>query len=117
MAAPKAAKAPRTAPPRRTKEAPAVEAAGARGAMQAMVHPAQHNVVKVGLVQTHASEDAADNLARTLRLIDQAAKRGANIVTTQELFLGPYFCQEEDARFFDLAEPIPGPTTQALAST
>ncbi len=96
-------------------KAPAVEAAGMRGAMEAMVHPAKHQVVKVGLVQTHATDDPADNLARTLRLIDQAAKRGANIVTTQELFMGPYFCQEEDARFFDLAEAIPGPTTEALA--
>src|SRR5262249_39829568 len=76
-------------------------------------HP--HNVVRLGLLQTHADEKAADNLARTLRLIDQAAKKGANIVCTQELFMGPYFCQEEDAHFFDLAQPIPGPTTQALA--
>lgn len=96
------------------KTAPALEAAGARGAMDAMVHPSSHNVVKVGLVQTHASDDAADNLARTLALIDKAAKKGANIVCTQELFLGPYFCQEEDAHFFDLAEAIPGPTTEAL---
>jgi len=72
------------------------------------------HVVKVGLVQTHASDDAADNLARTLKLIDQAAKKGANIVCTQELFLTPYFCQEEDQANFDLAEAIPGPTTQAL---
>lgn len=96
------------------KPAPALEAAGARGAMGAMVHPATHHVVKVGLVQTHASDDAADNLARTLALIDKAARQGANIVCTQELFLGPYFCQEEDAHFFDLAEAIPGPTTAAL---
>ncbi len=71
--------------------------------------------VKLGLLQTHASDKATDNLARTLKLIDQAAKKGANVVCTQELFLGPYFCQEEDAANFDLAEPIPGPTTQALA--
>ncbi len=115
MAARKAAKAAKTSPPAKHRRAPAVEAAGARGAMSAMVHPATHNVVKVGLVQTHASDDPADNLARTLALIDKAAKKGANIVCTQELFLGPYFCQEEDAHFFDLAEPIPGPTTDALA--
>lgn len=54
-------------------------------------------------------------MARTLTLIDQAARKGANIVCTQELFMGPYFCQEEDAANFDLAEPIPGPTTEALA--
>ena len=71
--------------------------------------------VRVGLVQTHADEDAASNLERTLALIAQAAERGARIVTTQELFLTPYFCQEEDAKHFRLAEPIPGPTTTALA--
>ncbi|MCA1818563.1 MAG: carbon-nitrogen hydrolase [Halobacteriales archaeon] len=72
------------------------------------------HVVKVGLVQTHAGHDAADNLARTLALIDKAAKKGANIVCTQELFLTPYFCQEEDQANFDLAEAVPGPTTKAL---
>jgi N-carbamoylputrescine amidase len=71
-------------------------------------------VVRLGLIQTHASEDPADNLARTLRLIDEAARRGAQVVCTQELFASTYFCQEEDARHFDLAEPIPGPTTRLL---
>ncbi|MEK6985476.1 MAG: carbon-nitrogen hydrolase [Candidatus Thermoplasmatota archaeon] len=71
--------------------------------------------VKLGLLQTHASNSAKENLERTLKLIDQAAKKGANVVCTQELFLGPYFCQEEDAANFDLAESIPGPTTAALA--
>jgi N-carbamoylputrescine amidase len=71
--------------------------------------------VHVGLVQTHAAPGAADNLARTLALVDRAAKQGAQIVCTQELFLTPYFCQEEDAANFDLAEPVPGPTTEALS--
>src|ERR1041385_5091815 len=93
---------------------PASEAAGARGAMDELVHPATHHVVKVGLLQTHASDDPKENLARTLKLIDQAAKKGAQVILTQELFMGPYFCQEEDAAFFDLAESIPGPTTDAL---
>jgi N-carbamoylputrescine amidase len=73
------------------------------------------SVVRVGVVQTHASEDPADNLLRTLALVDRAAAGGAAIVCLQELFLTPYFCQEEDARHFDLAEPVPGPTTEALA--
>lgn len=76
---------------------------------------AQSGIVHVGLVQTHAGASAKDNLERTLRLMDTAAKKGANVVCTQELFLGPYFCQEEDAANFDLAETIPGPTTEALA--
>jgi N-carbamoylputrescine amidase len=72
-------------------------------------------VVRVGLVQTHASEDPSDNVERTLRLIDRAAKDGAQVVCTQELFRSRYFCQAEDASFFSLAEPIPGPTTKALS--
>jgi N-carbamoylputrescine amidase len=104
----KAAKAKTTKAPR------ASEPAGPHGAPAELAHPATHHVVKVGLVQTHADEDAASNLKRTLALIDKAAKKGAQVVCTQELFMGPYFCQEEDQRFFDLAEPIPGPTTKAL---
>ncbi len=73
------------------------------------------HLIQVGLIQTHAAADPADNLARTLKLIDHAAGKGAHIVCTQELFLTPYFCQEEDAANFDLAETIPGPTTDALA--
>jgi N-carbamoylputrescine amidase len=69
----------------------------------------------IGLVQTHAGEDADENLARTLALVDRAAKAGAKVVCLQELFRTPYFCQTEDAKNFALAEPVPGPTTKALA--
>jgi N-carbamoylputrescine amidase len=96
------------------KRGGASEPAGPHGAFAALAHPATHRVVKVGLVQTHATDDPADNLRRTLALIDQAAAKGAQVVCTQELFMGPYFCQEEDAALFDLAEPVPGPTTEAL---
>jgi N-carbamoylputrescine amidase len=78
------------------------------------VAAASMTVVQVGLVQTHALPNRKGNLERTLDLIDQAAKKGANIVCTQELFSSTYFCQEEDAANFDLAEAIPGPTTEAL---
>jgi N-carbamoylputrescine amidase len=74
------------------------------------------STVAVGLVQTFATADPTDNLARTLALVARAAKRGAEVVCLQELFLGPYFCQEEDARHFALAEPVPGPTTKALGA-
>ncbi len=70
--------------------------------------------VNVGLVQTHADDSAEQNMERTLRLIDQAAAKGAQIVCLQELFLGPYFCQEEDQAEFDRAEAIPGPATDLL---
>src|SRR5271170_5168173 len=79
--------------------------------------PSRHNhrVVRVGLTQMACGTDPAKNLARQLRLVEQAAERGAKIVCTQELFRSQYFCQTEDHRFFDLAEPIPGPSTDVFA--
>jgi len=69
----------------------------------------------LGLIQTHAKPDPAENLSRTVDLIRQAAGQGAQIVCTQELFTSQYFCQEEDHANFRLAEPIPdGPSTRAL---
>jgi N-carbamoylputrescine amidase len=72
-------------------------------------------LVKLGLVQTAVSADKAKNLAKTARLVGEAAERGARVVCLQELFASEYFCQREDAALFDLAEPIPGPTTAAMA--
>jgi len=69
----------------------------------------------VGLIQMRSGKVAADNLARASEKIREAAKRGAQIVCMDELFLGEYFCRKEDAALFDLAEPIPGPSTEALA--
>ncbi len=60
-------------------------------------------------------EDPTRNLAKAVDRIRDAASRGANVVCLQELFLGPYFCQAEDHRFFQLAESVPGPTTEVLA--
>jgi len=56
------------------------------------------------------------NLQKALTLIGQAAQRGAQIICLQELFRSQYFCQKQDATIFDLAEPIPGPSTEALAT-
>lgn len=71
-------------------------------------------LVTVGLTQMACGDDPAANLARQVRLAEQAMKGGAHIVSTQELFRSQYFCQVEDHRFFALAEPIPGPSTDAL---
>jgi N-carbamoylputrescine amidase len=71
-------------------------------------------VVRVGLTQMACGADPKANVGAQLRLIERAAKEGAQIVCTQELFSSQYFCQVEDHRFFKLAEPIPGPTTAAL---
>src|SRR5262245_33079447 len=69
---------------------------------------------RVGLVQMAASRDAEDNLARAGAFVKQAAGLGAQIVCLPELFRSQYFCQKEDAALFDLAEPVPGPATEAL---
>ncbi len=71
-------------------------------------------LVKVGLIQSTCSPDPAANLERTLTAAKHAAAKGAQIICTQELFRSQYFCQSEDYRHFQLAEPIPGPTTQAF---
>jgi len=70
--------------------------------------------VTLGLLQHACSARPAENLKKTLALAGQAAKRGANIICTQELFRSQYFCQSEDAANFALAEPVPGPTTRAF---
>jgi N-carbamoylputrescine amidase len=66
----------------------------------------------VALVQMSTSERPDDNLAKAERMVRDAAARGARLVCLPELFRSRYFCQSEDSRFFDLAERIPGPTTQ-----
>ncbi len=70
---------------------------------------------RVGLVQMSATPDPDKNLQRAVDRLHQAAAKGAQIVCLPELFQMQYFCQREDAALFDLAEPIPGPTTTRLA--
>jgi N-carbamoylputrescine amidase len=68
----------------------------------------------IGIVQDGATSDVAANVARAERHIREAARQGAQIVCLKELFNAPYFCKAEDASRFDLAEPIPGPTTDRM---
>jgi N-carbamoylputrescine amidase len=79
-----------------------------------MKRSASGQVVHLGLLQTHATADSRANLKRTLALAERAAKQGAQIICTQELFRSQYFCQSEDYENFKLAEPIPGPSTAAF---
>ncbi len=69
----------------------------------------------VGLIQISCGPDPDENLRRAADFVRDAAGRGAQVVCLPELFRTQYFCQREDAALFDLAEPVPGPTTQALA--
>jgi len=73
------------------------------------------NAFRLGLVQMSCGADASENLEKAAVRVREAAKRGAQIVCLQELFRTPYFCQREDAQVFDLAESVPGPTTETLA--
>lgn len=72
------------------------------------------SVVKLGLVQTSCVAEPAANLKKTLAAVEKAAKAGAQIICTQELFRSYYFCQNEDHANFKLAESIPGPSTDAF---
>src|SRR5574337_465887 len=69
----------------------------------------------VGLIQMACSADPNENLARAAARVEEAARAGAELVCLPELFRSQYFCQREDHACFDLAEAIPGATTQALA--
>jgi N-carbamoylputrescine amidase len=79
-----------------------------------MKRSASGQVVKLGLLQSDASTDSKANLKKTLALAERAAKAGAQIISTQELFRSQYFCQSEDYENFKLAETIPGPSTDAF---
>jgi N-carbamoylputrescine amidase len=70
--------------------------------------------IKIGLLQTSVGPDPARNLKKTLGLVERAARQGAKIICTQELFRSEYFCQSEDHKNFQLAESIPGPSTDAF---
>jgi N-carbamoylputrescine amidase len=62
------------------------------------------------------SADPSANLKKAVERVREAAAKGALVVCLPELFRTPYFCQKEDAALFDLAEPVPGPSTEALAA-
>jgi N-carbamoylputrescine amidase len=70
---------------------------------------------RIGLVQMTCSPDPAQNLDKAVVKVKEAAAQGAQVVCLQELFRSQYFCREEDARLFDLAESIPGPSTEVLS--
>ncbi|MBI3266872.1 MAG: carbon-nitrogen hydrolase [Chlamydiae bacterium] len=74
-----------------------------------------HDTVTLGLIQTQAGNNTKKNLDHTLQKIEVAARKGAQIICLQELFCSLYFPQTEDVDFFQLAETIPGPTTQKLS--
>ncbi len=70
----------------------------------------------IGLVQQRCTADREGNIEESSAGIRKAATQGAQLVVLQELHAGLYFCQSEDTRYFDQAEPIPGPSTAAFAA-
>jgi len=69
---------------------------------------------RTGLVQMSCSTDSKENLAKAEHKIEEAARSSAQVICLQELFRSQYFCRDEKAELFDLAESIPGPSTEAL---
>jgi N-carbamoylputrescine amidase len=80
-----------------------------------MTNPLPAKVV-LGLVQMAMSDEKSDNMRRAVAGVREAAAKGAKVICLPELFLSRYFCQVEDHRFFQLAEPIPGPSTTSLGA-
>jgi N-carbamoylputrescine amidase len=70
---------------------------------------------RIGLVQMRCEPDFDRNLSRAQDAIEDAVRAGAEVVSLPELFRTPYLCQSEDPSRFDWAEPIPGPSSEALA--
>jgi N-carbamoylputrescine amidase len=74
----------------------------------------KQTAMKVGLVQQTCSRDKSANIAKSIAGIKACAEQGAELVVLQELHAGIYFCQAEETELFDLAEPIPGPTSEVF---
>ena len=72
-------------------------------------------VFQVGLIQMACGPEPEKNVGHAVEMVRDAAARGAQVICLPELFRTQYFCQREDAALFDLAEPVPGPTTNKLA--
>jgi N-carbamoylputrescine amidase len=79
-------------------------------------HARRDSAFKIGLVQMSCTLDMDENLRKAVSGVRQAASSGAEVVCLQELFRSQYFCREENAELFNLAETIPGPSTETLAS-
>ena len=70
----------------------------------------------IGIIQDDAGNDTAKNVVAAVERVREAASRGAQIICLKELFNAPYFCKSQQCERFDLAEPIPGPTTDTMQS-
>jgi len=76
---------------------------------------AKNTALNIGIVQQKCTTDTQENLQKTAQMIELCAAQGAQLIVLQELHNNVYFCQSEQAHYFDLAEPIHGPTTIFLS--
>ena len=74
----------------------------------------QKKTYDIAVIQMRSESSVSANREKLLSKVAEAVRRGAKVICTQELFCSDYFCQREDPDIFDLAEPIPGPTTDAI---
>jgi len=74
------------------------------------------NKFRVGLIQMSCGPDPDANLEKAAERVCEAARQGAEVICLPELFRAQYFCQREDIALFDLAETIPGPSTEKLGA-
>ena len=72
--------------------------------------------MKIGIIQQHNVADVETNMSHLATKIRQLAQEGAELIVMQELHNSLYFCKEEDVNLFDLAESIPGPSTQFFSN-
>ena len=72
--------------------------------------------MKIGIIQQHNVEDVKENVLHLVTKVRALAKEGAELIVMQELHNSLYFCKQENVDLFDLAEPIPGPTTQIFGN-
>ena len=82
-----------------------------------MTTPPHPRRFTIGLIQMSVSDNSDENLRHATEMIREAAGKGARVICLPELFRSRYFCQREDTALFDLAESVPGPTTNSLGET
>jgi N-carbamoylputrescine amidase len=82
-----------------------------------MTTPPHPRRFMIGLVQMSMSDNSGENLRHATEMIREAAGKGARVICLPELFRSRYFCQREETAMFDLAESVPGPTTDSLGET
>jgi len=71
-------------------------------------------VVRAALIQAHANLPKAEALDKHLAMVEQAGAQGAEVVCLQEIFFGPYFCAQQETKWFETAEAVVGPTVRAM---